>query len=139
MSALPVYIWYPAQFVNSTAFVPDSLSEAENLVLVFEGKPAPQQVDTTPFVNLARHIAAAAQDGEHSDWFAEFYRDIETTLASEEVDPYYFNTVIAGKYAGKGDYQTIDALPTAHLIALAKPAKLNPLIAEAMELQRKGA
>ena len=66
-------------------------------------------------------------------------RDIETTLASEEVDPYYFNTVIAGKYAGKGDYQTIEALPTAHLIALAKPAKLNPLIAEAMELQRKGA
>ena len=80
MSALPVYIWYPAQFVNSTAFIPDSLSEAENLVLVFEGKPGPKQVDTTPFVNLARHIAAAAQDGEHSEWFAEFYRDIETTL-----------------------------------------------------------
>lgn len=65
-------------------------------------------------------------------------RDIETTLASEEVDPYYFNTVIAGKYVGKGDYQTLDALPTPHLIAMAKPAKLNPLIAEAMELQRKG-
>lgn len=65
-------------------------------------------------------------------------RDIETTLASEEVDPYYFNAVIASKYVGKGDYQTIDAIPTPHIIALSKPAKLNPLIAEAMELQRKG-
>ena len=93
-----------------------------------------------------RSAAPAAGSGKttapaptQNDGREDAIRDIETTLASEEVDPYYFNTVIAGKYAGKGDYQTIDALPTAHLIALAKPAKLNPLISEAMELQRKGA
>lgn len=64
---------------------------------------------------------------------------IATTLDSEDLDPYFFNCAIAETYAGKGDYQSYDALPTAHLKALAKPEKLKGMMDKALEIQRKEA
>ncbi len=100
-----------------------------------------QQQEITP--EIGRLLVNASATGStapapaQNDGREDAIRDIKTTLASEQIEPVHFNAVIAAKYVGNGDFKTIDALPTKHLIALAKPAKLNPLIAEAIEIQRQ--